>query len=223
MPRCLTITHAELGSAGFVGDELERQGYRLEPVHRDGRLEWPSTTGADMVLVLGSDWSVYAAPTFQHVEGEVAAVREAHGRGVPVFGICFGAQVLAAALGGEVTPAERLELGWHRVDSLHPAIESGPWMQWHRDTFTVPDGVDVLAHSAAGPQAVRAGRSFAVQFHPEVDAEIVESWVAADGGRDLGQAGIDAATLVDAARREAPRAEAAARRLVRWFCADVAA
>jgi GMP synthase-like glutamine amidotransferase len=223
VPRCLTITHAELGSAGFVGDELERQGYRLEPVHRDGRLEWPSTTGVDLVLVLGSDWSVYAAETIPHVDGEVAAVREAHARGVPVFGICFGAQVLAAALGGEVKLAEQLELGWQHVDSLHPAIEPGPWMHWHRDTFTVPAGVEVLAQSASGPQAVRAGRAFAVQFHPEVDARIVESWVAADGGRDLNVAGVDATALVDAAHREAPRSEAAARRLVRWFCAYVAA
>jgi GMP synthase-like glutamine amidotransferase len=221
--RCVTITHAELGSAGFVGDELERQGYRVEPLLRDGRWEWPTIHGAELVLVLGSDWSVYDSATRAHVEGEVAVVRNAHQRGVPVFGICFGAQVLAAALGGEVRPAERLELGWRVVDSLHPAIEPGPWMQWHGDTFTVPDGVDLLARSESGPQAVLAGRSFAVQFHPEVDAEIVASWVAADAGRDLARAGLDAAELIESARQEAPRAEAAARRLVRWFCSHVAA
>jgi GMP synthase-like glutamine amidotransferase len=220
--RCLTITHAELGSAGFVGDELERQGYRLEPVHREGRSDWPSTDGADLVLVLGSDWSVYADETRAQVGGEVAAVRAAHRRGVPVFGVCFGAQVLAAALGGVVRLAEQLELGWHRIETCDPAIEPGPWMQWHRDTFAVPDGVEILARSAAGPQAMRQGRSFAVQFHPEVDADIVAAWVAVDGGRDLSTAGIDAQELIDTTRREAPRAEDAARRLVRWFCAEVA-
>jgi GMP synthase-like glutamine amidotransferase len=220
--RCLTITHAELGGAGFVGDALERQGYRLEPLLRDGRLEWPPLDGADLVLVLGSDWSVYGADTAVHVEGEVAVVRDAHRRGIPVFGVCFGAQVLAAALGGEVRPAARLELGWHCVEPLDPAIEAGPWMQWHRDTFSVPDGVAVLARSAAGPQAVRAGRSFAVQFHPEVDAGIVESWIVADGGRDLARAGLAPDELIGATRREVPRAEEAARRLIQWFCADVA-
>jgi GMP synthase-like glutamine amidotransferase len=222
LPRCLTITHAELGSAGFVGDELERQGFRLVPIFRDGRLEWPSPNGADLVLVLGSDWSVYGTDTRVHVEGELAAVEAAHHQGIPVFGICFGAQVLAAALGGQVRPAAQLELGWHRVDAVDPAIEAGPWMQWHRDTFTVPEGTALLATSPAGPQALHAGRSFAVQFHPEVDATIVESWVAADGGRDLAQAGLIADELIETTRREAPRAEAAARRLVRWFCAEVA-
>jgi GMP synthase-like glutamine amidotransferase len=220
--RCLTITHAELGSAGYVGDELERQGYRLEPVLRDGGLEWPSSHGADLVLVLGSDWSVYAPSTSARVDGEVAAVREAHERGVPVLGICFGAQVLAAALGGVVQPAERLELGWHCVDPAHPAIEPGPWMQWHGDTFTIPAGVEVLARSAVGPQAIRAQRSLAVQFHPEVDVEIVSSWVDADGGRELVRAGLTVDALLDATRRETPRSEHAARRLVRWFCSDVA-
>jgi GMP synthase-like glutamine amidotransferase len=221
--RCLTITHAELGSPGFVGDELERNGYRIEPLLRDGRVEWPTSNGADLLLVLGSDWSVYGAETRAHVDGEVAVVRDAHARGVPVLGICFGAQVLAAALGGQVHPAARLELGWLAIESDDAAIEPGPWMQWHRDTFTVPAGVEVLARSAVGPQAVRAGRSFAVQFHPEVDAAIVESWVTTGGGRDLALAGIDPAELIAETAREVPRAEAAARRLVRWFCAHVAA
>ena len=221
VPRCLTITHAELGSAGFVGDELERQGYRLEPVHRDGRLEWPSTAGVELVLVLGSTGRC-TQPRRSRTSTAKSPQSARLTREFRSSGSASAPQVLAAALGGEVKLAEQLELGWQHVDSLHPAIEPGPWMQWHRDTFTVPAGVEVLARSASGPQAVRAraapSRSSSIRKSTR-DRGVV-------GRRrrrpDLNVAGIDATALVDAptARR---RARSRARQLVRWFCAHVAA
>jgi GMP synthase-like glutamine amidotransferase len=222
MSRCLTVANADLDRTGIVGDELERRGYRLELVLREGRLDWPSLDGIDLVLVLGSDWSVYGEPNRTEVDGEVALVREAHERGTPTFGICFGAQVLAAALGGTVRRSAVLELGWCTVESLDGAVPPGPWMQWHQDTFDVPSGVELLARSPAGPQAIRAVRSFAVQFHPEVDVAIVESWIEADAGRDLGRAGVDPAELLAATRRHVLEAEARTRALVHWFSTEVA-
>ena len=139
-----------------------------------------------------------------------------------MLGICFGAQMLSHALGGTVRRADAIELGWLTVESLHPAVPSGPWMQWHSDTFTLPPGAELLARSPIGPQAFRLGRSLAVQFHPEVDTDMVTDWARADDGRDLVEAGIDAEALIERAKVETTRSEPAARRLVDWFCTVVA-
>jgi GMP synthase-like glutamine amidotransferase len=105
-----------------------------------------------------------------------------HDRGLPYLGVCFGAQVLAAALGGTVERAPRPELGWVSIETVAPdLIASGPWFQWHRDRFTVPPGGTALAHNDVGVQAFRIGQSVGVQFHPEVDTLLLRSWLADDG------------------------------------------
>jgi len=96
---------------------------------------------------------------------------------IPILGVCFGAQALAAALGGTVSRAPRPEIGWHYVETDASWISRGPWFQWHSDRFTVPDGATELARSALAPQAFRHGRSLGVQFHPEVDGDIVSDWL----------------------------------------------
>jgi GMP synthase-like glutamine amidotransferase len=98
---------------------------------------------------------------------------------VPILGICFGAQHLARALGGEVGPATRAEVGWLDVESLAPdVVPPGPWLQWHRDRFTVPPGAELLARSPVCAQAFRSGPHLGVQFHPEVTPAIALDWGA---------------------------------------------
>jgi GMP synthase-like glutamine amidotransferase len=222
MPRALLVANQDLQAGGYVVDELERHGFTFEPVLREDAT-WPALDRADLVVVLGSDWHAHDVARSEQVAEEVTFVRSAHDRGTPVFGICYGAQMLARALGGAVRPADAIELGWLEVEPLHPAIPSGPWMQWHSDTFSVPDGAELLARSPIGPQALRAGRSFAVQFHLEVDADMVAAWVKDGGGRDLHAAGMDGDELVARSRELTPRSEPAARALVDWFLRDVAA
>ena len=153
------------------------------------------------------------------IAAEVAFLRAAHDAGVPVLGLCFGGQALAAALGGEVQRASQPEIGWVALDRpivlrgdgnsdgagpdrAEARLEVvGPFFAWHEDAFTVPPGATELARSPAGPQAVAHGRSLALQFHPEVDEAIVEAWL--DWGRgQLADARLD---------EDALRAETAAR------------
>jgi hypothetical protein len=95
-----------------------------------------------------------------------------------VFGICFGAQALARALGGSVVRAAHPEIGWTSIDSDVPElIEAGPWFQWHSDRFTLPPGAVELARNAVAVQAYRVGRSLGVQFHPEVARAGIARWV----------------------------------------------
>jgi GMP synthase-like glutamine amidotransferase len=139
-----------------------------------------------------------------------------------VLAICFGAQVVAGALGGVVERAPRPEIGWHTVDSVAPdVIHPGPWMQWHGDRFTLPAGATLLATSAIGPQAFRLGRTLAVQFHPEVTTSIVERWSAGAGADELTRHGLDRESLLRETPIRVEHARPATERLVDDFLALV--
>jgi len=225
--RSLLVADAGLSDAGFVGDELARRGFTFTRLERADPASWPQLDGVELVVLLGSDGHVHDPGRAAVVEAEARLVWTAHRLGVPVFAICYGAQLLSHALGGQVRRAAHVEIGWHLIEPLSPVdptdpvIASGPWMQWHRDTFTVPADGELLARSDVGPQAFRVGRSFGVQFHPEVRLETVAAWVADDAGRDLGPAGVDGDQLVERTRAELVHSEARARALVRWFCEQV--
>jgi GMP synthase-like glutamine amidotransferase len=144
---------------------------------------------------------------------ELALVRRAAALEVPTFGICFGGQLLARALGGSVQPASEVEIGWRDVRTWdNSLIAPGPWFQWHFDSFTPPPGASVIADSTAGPQAFRRGRTIGLQFHPEVTAEIVRAWAAASP-EELRAHGVDPAALVRETAAGGPQSRAAAWRL----------
>lgn len=216
--RGLLIANDGDGDPGIVGDHLARRGCTLDRWTRETAGGWAALERPDLILLLGSDWSVY----WPHVAAEVAAeqelVRIAHAQGIPVLAVCFGAQIVASALGGAVERAPRPEIGWHLVDSNDPeVIDAGPWMQWHSDRFSLPPGAELLATSDVGPQGFRLGRTLAVQFHPEVTASIVERWSCGPGGDELARHGVDAAALVRETAEQVERVRPAAERLVDHF------
>ncbi len=144
-------------------------------------------------------------------------------RGVPVFGICFGAQMLSHACGGVVERGKKTEIGWHDVVAPESnSVLTGRWMQWHYDSFTAPRGFDVLAINEAGVQAIRRGRSFGVQFHPEANEPIVSKWMSGEGAAELAAVGIAPSDLLDETRRGVERTSVATRKLLDWFLEDVA-
>jgi GMP synthase-like glutamine amidotransferase len=191
--RVTVVRHHEEDSAGFIGDAFEARGAELT-VHRfpaDGPL--PPPDGIDHVVLLGATWSVYdPAPERSWIAGELAWLRRADAAGVPVLGICFGAQALAAAFGGSVTPAARKEIGWTLVETFDPAvIPPGPWLEFHGDQCHPPREARVLARNDVGVQAFSLGRHLAVQFHPEVDAPQLSRWLDAGGRAEAREAGQD--------------------------------
>ena len=222
MPSALVIANRGDDDPGLVGECLTAHDYDLITVIREAADPWPAADTVDLVLVLGSEWSVYRESVRVPVERELAFVAAAVGAHVPLLGICFGAQIIAAALGGSVRPADRLELGWLQVDPMNAAspddgpMEPGPWFQWHGDTFTLPPRAELLARSEVGPQAFRVGTALAVQFHPEVTPEIVGRWAASDPA-PLARAGLDAATVVSRTSAEQERVRGATARLVNQF------
>lgn len=214
-PGCIGQRFAE---QGFIGDRFKEHGSTFEHCEREHPDQWPSLDGADLVVLLGSWWSVYWPDIAKNVKAECELILETHRRRIPLFGICYGAQIMATAFGGTAQQSRQPELGWHRVEAETPnqAI-AGTWLQWHYDTFTPPPGMEILATSPAGPQAIRSGRSFATQFHPEVTEAIVRRWTSESGEAELAKVGIIAEDLIAETSREVLQSAPAAARLVDWF------
>jgi GMP synthase-like glutamine amidotransferase len=148
--------------------------------------------------------------------------------GVPVLGLCFGAQQLSLALGGRVERSQMHEIGWHEVRPLPETgagaaeVLAGTWFQWHYDRFTVPSGATALADSPVSPQAFVAGRSLGLQFHPEVTESIVRRWASDGGDTELVDAGVDRGQLLENTRRAMDAVEPRTEALVAWFLRTVA-
>ncbi len=219
--RGLVIGNGNDLDSGFVGHRLRVRGYAFTEAHREHPEWWPSLDGFDLVLTLGSEWNVYRPETAALVAAEAALVREVVGRDIPLLAICFGAQVLSHALGGTVTRTDRPEIGWYELDA--PDIARGPWMEWHDDVFTVPEGFDVLAETDVGPQLIRGGRILATQFHPEATETMVRRWLAEGGADQLRSRGGDPDVLLAETRANVEHSRPAAEALVDWFLDDVAA
>jgi GMP synthase-like glutamine amidotransferase len=175
--RVLMVANRGDDDPGYVGAALEARGAEIVVAHREDPEHLPDPLGFDVVVSLGSDWSVYWPRVADQVAAEAALLRAAADAQVPVLGICFGGQVLAHALGGTVERAPEPEVGWFDVDSdLPDLIPVGPYLQWHWDRFVPPPGSTELARSAAGSQAYVSGSALGLQFHPEATAQMLRRW-----------------------------------------------
>jgi len=170
----LVLEHDQDAPAGLLDAWAADRGVALEVVAAGEPL--PDPAGRPFLVSLGSEASA-ADDAVPWLAAERAVLDRAIACDVPILGICFGAQHLARTLGGVVAPALRAEVGWLDVESLAPdVVPHGPWLQWHRDAFSVPSGAQLLARSAVGPQAFRWGPHLGVQFHPEVTPAIALDW-----------------------------------------------
>ncbi|HEY3735282.1 MAG TPA: gamma-glutamyl-gamma-aminobutyrate hydrolase family protein [Streptosporangiaceae bacterium] len=148
--RAIVIRHHEEDSAGFIGEAFAARGAELSVHLFPDAGPLPDPARFDHIIVLGSSYSVYDQdPARAWIADELAWLQRADRAGVPVLGICFGAQVLVAALGGRVVPAARKEIGWFRIDTLDPGlIPAGPWLEFHGDQCLLPPSARLLACSS---------------------------------------------------------------------------
>jgi GMP synthase-like glutamine amidotransferase len=214
--RVLVIRHHEEDSAGLVAAAFEAHGaeFSVHMFPQDGPL--PAVDGTDHVIVLGAISSVYDdGPARDWIAAELDWLRRVDEAGVPVLGICFGAQALAAALGGGVEAAARKEVGWTVIDSVDPGlIPPGPWLEFHGDRCVLPPQARLLASNDVGPQAFRLGPHLAVQFHPEVDGAQLKLWLDAGGREEAVRAGHDPDKLLAETIAQEPASRDRADRLV---------
>ncbi len=197
--RIVLVTHSEAASSGAVGDALRARGYATDvccpllgdPLPRlvDGRPE-----GFVATVVFGGPMSVGDTDEHPFLTAETEWIGAQSDAGVPILGICLGAQLLAQALGGRVWrhSAGTVEVGYHAIFPAQPRSPLFPApfhaYQWHRDGFDLPsDAVLLACGETFYNQAFRYGRSaYGVQFHPEMRPDILQRWVTHENAqRDL--------------------------------------
>ena len=212
--RVIVVRHHDSDDAGFIADGFRARGAELE-VHQFPKGPLPALDGVDHVVLLGAAWSVYDERLSGSIGAELDWLREADAAGIPVLGICFGAQALTAALGGQVEAAPRSEVGWTMVETLDPdLIEPGPWLEFHHDRCLPPPAAELLARNELCVQAFAIGPHLAVQFHPEVDAAQVGRWLADGGKAEAERAGQDPEKLIAQTEAEEEQAALRADRLI---------
>lgn len=186
----------------------------------------PEVSGEDAVLLLGGRPSVVEPPAW--MDAELAWIADIVGREIPTFGLCLGAQVLGAALGGEVVRRAKPEVA---IIPLHRTLigqdddvaagwpDGGVLLFVHEDeVIRLPTAADQLLTGSDGPSLWRRGSAYACQAHPEAGSEQVRAWLEAGDGTDFAAAEVDPDEFVDEVDRRAAFLRASGASLVlRWL------
>jgi GMP synthase-like glutamine amidotransferase/SAM-dependent methyltransferase len=185
--RALVVQHLDVEGPYGIGAALAAAGVELHTCLL-GRDQLPADlTDFDGLVVMGGPMAAYDDADFPSRHAELGLLAEAVASEVPTLGICLGAQLLAAAAGGQAVPGPAgPEIGWapiHVDAGTDPLLAGiGPIvdvLHWHGDTIVLPPGATRLAASERYPnQAFRVGRTaWGLQFHLEVDREAVAAFV----------------------------------------------
>jgi GMP synthase-like glutamine amidotransferase len=182
--------HLSCQPPGYLGEFLQARGVPWELVCVDEAHPIPERLDDVSALVfMGAAVSVN--DQLPWVEGELRLIRHALSQGVPVLGVCFGAQLMSKALGGDVCRGEGMEIGWHPLErvgqhtpgwchELPPRFDA---FHWHADTFSLPSGSQhVLRSDRFDHQGFLLDDChLGLQFHLEMTHEMVNQWVACYG------------------------------------------
>ena len=230
MKTALIIRHVPYeGIAGFRAP-IEAAGYRLDRVDvTDPGFGSVDLTAPDLLIMMGGPMGVYETPRHPWIACQLRRLKLRLEADRPTLGVCLGAQMIAAALGGHVYAGPAKEIGFHPValndnGAASPLrhIDAVPVLHWHGDTFTLPDNVELLGSSHTyAHQAFRRGRTLlALQFHAEMGEDPrFDAWIA-DSPDTLATAGLCPRALRAAHDRHGPGAVAAGRRMIEdWLTA----
>ena len=222
-PTALVLRHDSAIGLGNLGPTLESHGYEIVTVdapHAD--VAAIDALAPDLVVVLGGDEGAYETDRYPYLVDEIELLRARIASERPIFGVCLGAQLLAKTLGADVRKGPRKEVGWLTVEPTETGAASPvrhfagvPTVQWHGDTFDLPEGVERLATSGQyeNQAFARGDWLLAVQFHPEVTDEIHEEWLR-EWGHELPEYGLSADELREQRATFGPRAQAASAALL---------
>jgi GMP synthase-like glutamine amidotransferase len=186
MKPVLVFIHVSCTSPGYIETLLQSQELPFELVcFSDDSIPEVDPRSASALVIMGGPGNVSEPTAWMHRELEV--MREADQQGVPILGICLGAQLLCQTVGGSVRPGKGLEVGWHQVEVLddarrYPGLQqvasSFEVFQWHAHVCDPPPAAQVLATSSCTPcQAFAIGPHLAMQFHPEMTAQTIRELI----------------------------------------------
>lgn len=189
MKKALFIDHDHITHGGLIQRQFEVRGYEITKflVVPEASYErpnvfvtFPDYSQFDVIVPMGAPWGVWQDDQIGNwLHPELEWLRNAHNAGIPIFGICFGGQLMARALGGSVSRGPKAEVGWYPIMSDDQSlIPNGPWFQYHWDRWETPAGATEIARSPIASQAFIMGRTLGLQFHPEVNIEVLNLWLS---------------------------------------------
>ena len=218
MPHAVVLSHDSIAhELGQLEPWFDRHGFTVTRVYREQPRPLPA---ADLLVVMGSPGSAADGACPPATQSEIAAVGDWVASGRPYLGICFGAQVLAAATGGSVRRMATPFNGYVEMDLTPdaPRALDGAWLTWHEDALTAPASGDVLGRRDHADLAFRVGRAWGVQPHVEVTPDSAERMLIALAVPEI-QYGIALGVMRSHAEGDAERAAA----LLDAFLDDTAA
>ena len=188
MSRAVVLQHISCEPPGIYETVLDEHEIDIIRVELDEGEPLPDWRDADLVVAMGGPMSVNDEAAHAWLAEEKEWIAAAAKAGVPYFGVCLGAQLLASSLGGRVSAGGSPEVGVLPVtltpEGLADPVMSAlgprfPALQWHGDTFDLPEEAVHLGRSQAyDKQAFRVGTAYGVQFHLEVTRPMLEEWSA---------------------------------------------
>lgn len=184
----VAIQHVPFEGPGSIATAAAQRETPLTVCHPYLGESLPACRELCGLVVMGGPMGVSDTDSHPYLRDELTLIAASVAAGLPVLGVCLGAQLLAAALGARVYRGPQLEIGPGTV-TLTDAGRSDPVLgaagraelpvvHWHQDTFELPPDALWLAHSELYPhQAFRVGtRAYGLQFHVEVDRALAEGW-----------------------------------------------
>ncbi len=182
MTDVLVIQNTRLEESGILGELLNADGFKIQSVF--AKKEKFPKTDFSVLIILGGPQS--ANDDHFYLKNEQQLIRDFVTREKPILGICLGSQLIAKAFGANVYPGVKKEIGFYHdltIDDSGSKLFSGfvnPFtvFHWHEDTFDLPNNAVRLAHSNDySNQAFQLGTAVGLQFHLEVDENMVNLWL----------------------------------------------
>ncbi len=232
--RALFIEHDHISLGGPNWLSLEKHGYEIERflivpeenyISPNVTTTFPNFLEYDLLVPMGAPYGAYEDDRIGNwLLPELEKLKAAHNAGIPILGICFGGQLMARALGGSVAKAPKAEVGWFEVESNDTTlIPTGPWFEYHWDRWVTPKGATEIAKTNLANQAFVMGKTLALQFHPEVDPQVLEAWLSRESGCvEITGEGVDLDQLRSQTLEQEPGSNKRAAELVDTFLRRVA-
>ncbi len=190
MRKVFALQHIACEGLGILEEIFQNLeiDYRYIRLDQGEALPSEEDIAQNALVILGGPMNVYEEDIYPCLKEETELVRYGLSAGVPMIGVCLGAQMIAKAAGAKVYAGQTKEIGWYPVD-LEPAAAKDPLFslldsdtkvfQWHGDTFDLPAGAVNLASSNLFPHQAFClnGNVYALQFHLEVNETMILDWV----------------------------------------------
>ena len=178
------LQHVAFEGIGSIDTWLNQRNANIAFTRFYESIDLPALSKIDLIIIMGGPMSVHDELEFPWLVEEKRFLREAIRAGIPMLGICLGAQLLASALGAEIYKNSQKEIGWFDITKVQNSNvfqfpDTITVFHWHGETFTLPEGAVQLARSAACEQQAFQFNDnvIGLQFHLETTPESINSMI----------------------------------------------